>query len=67
MYQKFKLSSIFKKAKYIGSMFVVRAIMKNKEKTDERTSTINIHSNKIMSILSGKWNNCVYLAKNLRI
>jgi len=56
-----------KDAKYIGSMFVVRAIMKNKEKTDERTSTIKIHSKKIVSILSGKWNNSVYLAKSLKI
>ena len=56
-----------KDAKYIGSMFVVRAIMKNKEKTDERTSIVKIHSKKILSILSGKWNNCVYLAKNLKI
>ena len=56
-----------KNAKYVGSMFVVRAIMKNKEKTDERTSTIKFHSKKIISVLSGKWNNCVYLAKNLSI
>ena len=56
-----------KDAKYVGSMFVVRAIMKNKEKTDERTSIIKNHSKKIVSILSGKWNNCVYLAKNLKI
>lgn len=54
-------------AKYIGSIFVVRAIMKNKEMTDERTSSILNHSNKILSILSGKWNNCVYLAKNLNL
>ena len=39
-----------KDAKYIGSMFVVRAIMKNKEKTDERTSIVKIHSKKILSI-----------------
>jgi hypothetical protein len=56
-----------KDAKYIGSMFVIRAIMKNKEKTDERTSIIKIHSKKIISILSGKWNNSVYLAKSLKI
>jgi D-amino-acid oxidase len=54
-----------KEAKYIGSMFVVRAIKKNKENTDERTSSIYVHSNKIMSIFSGKWNNCVYLAKTI--
>lgn len=56
-----------KNAKYIGSMFVIRAIMRNKEKTDERTSIVTYHSKKIISILSGKWNNCVFLAKNLKI
>lgn len=56
-----------KDAKYIGSIFVVRTIMKDKEKTDERISSIKHHSKKIISILSGKWNNCVYLAKNLKI
>ncbi len=55
------------KAKYVGSMFVVRVIKKNKEKTDERTSSITKHSKKIVSILSGKWNNCVYLAKHFKI
>ena len=54
-------------AKYVGSMYVVRTLKKNKEKTDERTSSIHFHSKKIISVLSGKWNNCVYLAKNLKI
>jgi hypothetical protein len=66
-----KRSSIYlpflKKAKYVGSMFVVRTIKVNKESTDERTSLIKHHSKKIISILSGKWNNCVYLAKNFKI
>ena len=53
-----------KEAKYVGSFFVIRTIQKNKEKTDERVSSIVKHSKKITSILSGKWNNCVYLAKN---
>ena len=56
-----------REAKYIGSMYVVRTIKKNKEKTDERTSSVNFHSNKILGVLSGKWNNCVYLAKNLSL
>ena len=56
-----------KDAKYIGSIFVVRTVMKNKEKTDERTSMVKIHSKKISSVLSGKWNNCVFLAQNLKI
>ena len=56
-----------KEAKYIGSFFVIRTIQKDKEKTDERVSSILYHSKKITSILSGKWNNCVYLAKNFVI
>ena len=56
-----------KEAKYIGSFFVIRTIQKDKEKTDERVSSILNHSKKITSILSGKWNNCVYLAKNFVI
>ena len=55
-----------KNSKYIGSMFVVRALKKNKEKTDERTTSVYFHTKKILSIFSGKWNNCIYLAKNLK-
>lgn len=62
-----KYLPFLKDAKYIGSMFVVRTIMKDKEKTDERTSVVQSHSKKIISVLSGKWNNCVYLAKNFKI
>ena len=62
-----KYLPFLRNAKYVGSFFVVRAIMKNKERTDERTSSIKSHSKKIISILSGKWNNCVFLAKNLKI
>jgi len=62
-----KYLPFLKHAKYIGSMFVVRALKKDKEKTDERVTSINHHTNKIISIFSGKWNNCVYLAKNLKI
>jgi hypothetical protein len=47
-------------------MFVVRALKKNKEKTDERTTSVYFHTKKILSIFSGKWNNCIYLAKNLK-
>ena len=54
-----------KNSKYVGSMYVVRAIKRNKESTDERVSSINYHNKKIISVFSGKWNNCVYLAKNI--
>ena len=38
---------------------------KNKENTDERTSTVTNHTKKIISVMSGKWNNCINLAKNI--
>jgi len=61
-----KYLPFLKKSKYVGSMFVVRALKKNKEKTDERTTSVYFHTKKILSIFSGKWNNCIYLAKNLK-
>ena len=62
-----KYLPFLKRAKYIGSMFVVRALKINKEKTDERVTSINYHNKKIISIFSGKWNNCIYLAKYLNL
>jgi len=62
-----KYLPFLKKAKYIGSMFVVRAIKINKESTDERVTSVNYHNKKIISVLSGKWNNCIYLARNLNL
>ena len=61
-----KFLPFLNESKYIGSIFVVRALKKNKEKTDERTTSVYSHSKKIMSIFSGKWKNCIYLAKNLK-
>ena len=54
-----------KKAKYVGSFFVVRTLEINKEKTDERLNQILKINNKIFTILSGKWNTSVGLAKKL--
>ena len=54
-----------KNAKYIGSMFVVRALKLNVEKTDERTGEIQQINNKFISVFSGKWNTCVYVANKL--
>ncbi len=62
-----KYLPFLKRAKYIGSMFVVRALKINKEKTDERVTSINYHNKKIISIFSGKWNNCIYLSKHLNL
>tara|TARA_B100000963_G_C22599291_1_gene659443 strand:- start:750 stop:1787 length:1038 start_codon:yes stop_codon:yes gene_type:complete len=62
-----KYLPFLKKAKYVGSMFVVRALKTKKEKTDERVTSVNYHNKKIISVFSGKWNNCIYLAKNLNL
>ena len=62
-----KYLPFLKNSKYIGSMYVVRALKKNVEMTDERTSSVYFHNKKIISIFSGKWNNCIYLGKNLKL
>lgn len=54
-----------KDAKYIGSFFIVRALKLNVEKTDERTGEIQLINKKFISIFSGKWNTCVYVANKL--
>ncbi len=54
-----------KDAKYIGSMFIVRALKLNVEKTDERTGEIQQIDKKFISVFSGKWNTCVYTANKL--
>ena len=53
------------KAKYIGSFFVVRAIVMNKESSDERLNEILKIDKKVFTILSGKWNTSVGLSKKL--
>lgn len=54
-----------KLSKYIGSMFVVRTLKQNVEKTDNRVGKIEKIDNKFISIFSGKWNTCVSTANKL--
>ena len=54
-----------KDAKYKGSMFVIRTLKKNVEKSDERTGEVQTIGNKFLSIFSGKWNTCVYIANKV--
>ena len=60
-----KYLPFLKKAKYISSYYVIRSIKLNKEKTDERTNEIIKIDKKIITILSGKWNTCVSIAKKI--
>ena len=52
-------------AKYVKSMFTVRTLQVNKEKTDERTSNVKKINNKLFVVLTGKWNTTVQIAKNI--
>ena len=54
-----------KKAKYIGSFFVTRALEINKELSDERLNYVKKIDKKFISIFSGKWNTCVGVANKV--
>ena len=60
-----KFLPFLKDAKYIKSMFTIRTLLSNKEKTDERTSNIKQISDKLYVVLTGKWNTTVKIAKNI--
>lgn len=51
-----------KKAKYVGSMFTVRTVLPNKEKTDERPTIIRKVDNKTITVFSGKLVSCMTAA-----
>lgn len=57
---------LIKKAKYKGSMFTVRVVLPNKEKTDERPTLITRINDKTFMVFSGKLGSCVYAAQQLR-
>ena len=60
-----KFLPFLKDAKYIKSMFTIRTLLSNKEKTDERTSNVKQISDKLYVVLTGKWNTTVKIAKNI--
>jgi L-2-hydroxyglutarate oxidase LhgO len=63
-----KYLPILKKAKVIGSFYVTRSLSLNKNSkfNDERLSYITKHSEKIISVLAGKWNTSIYISKKVR-
>lgn len=60
-----KFLPFLKLSKYVFSFFVVRTLKFNVEKSSERTNLIQNYDNKILTILSGKWNTCVTEAKKI--
>jgi hypothetical protein len=51
------------KAKYKGSMYTVRAVLPNMEKTDGRPTIVSNTGNKIINVFSGKIDTCVRASK----
>ena len=43
-------------------MYTIRTLKLNKEKTDERTNYLKKINNKIIVVLTGKWNTSVSIA-----
>ena len=60
-----KYLPFLKKAKYVSSFYLIRTIMSNSKKNDDRTYQTDNYSNKIVTILSGKWNTAVTLSNNI--
>ena len=58
-----KYLPFLKDSKYVKSFFVTRTIDLGKEKTDERLSKIEKINKKVFTVLSGKWNTCIGVAK----
>ena len=70
-YDKFIKSSLdffpeIKDAKYIGSMFTVRAVPPRVENTDERPTLVKKINEKIITVFSGKITTCVEAAKEVK-
>lgn len=54
-----------KNAEYMGSMFTVRTVLPNVDKTDERPTLVSKIGGKIINVFSGKIGNCVDAAEEV--
>ncbi len=54
-----------KKAEYLGSMFTIRTVMPYQESTDARPTIVGKVNEKIITIFSGKFGNCVESAEEV--
>ena len=60
-----KLVPLLSKAKYIKSAYVVRCIDISKSNQNRKTM-INLYQNKVITVFSGKWNNCVTISNQIK-
>jgi len=70
-YDKFIKSSLeffpeIKNAKYVGSMFTIRAVPPRVEDTDERPTLVKKINEKIITVFSGKITTCVEAAEEVK-
>jgi hypothetical protein len=54
-----------KDSEHVGSMFTVRTVLPNVEKTDERPTLVSKIGDKIINVFSGKIGNCVDAAEEV--
>ncbi|MGB9368058.1 MAG: FAD-dependent oxidoreductase [Xanthobacteraceae bacterium] len=52
-----------KSAEHVGSMYTIRAVLPDRDDTDERPTIVELARKNIISIFSGKIGNCVEAAK----
>ena len=60
-----KYLSFLNHAKFVSTVFVIRTLELKKEKTDQRTNYVNFVNEKVITVLSGKWNTSVGVAKEI--
>jgi D-amino-acid oxidase len=60
-----KFVPLLSKASYVKSLYVVRCVDISRYNQDRNTS-IKQYGNKIVSVFSGKWNNCVKVSKQIK-
>ena len=60
-----KFVPLLSKASYVKSSYVVRCVDISKFNQDRNTS-IKQYGSKIISVFSGKWNNCVKVSKQIK-
>lgn len=56
---------LLSKASYVKSAYVIRCVDLSKDNQDRNTS-IKKYGSKIISVFSGKWNNCVQVSKKIK-
>jgi len=55
----------FSKMEHIGSMYTIRTVLPNVEKTDERPTLVNKIQNNVITVFSGKIGNCIEAANQV--